>query len=169
MGVLGRLRQVAYYLRPGDGTDARAFAASCLNPAQLALFDGMAAPDRAHVVRVARRLAAEGAPGWVLEAALLHDCGKPADFGLAARSLGVLLDRVVGEVPAAPAARGPWRWLQVYRWHDAWGLEAARAAGTSAEALALLAAYQLGGPPEGPHGEGAPSWLGPLLRCDDLG
>ena len=167
MGALGRLRQVAHYLRPRYGPADRAFAAERLGPAQLALFDAMAVPDRAHVVRVARRLAAEGAPPHVLEAALLHDCGKPAAFGLVARSIGVVLDRFVGEVPEAPAARGPRRWIQIYRWHDRWGLAAARAAGTSPEALALLAAYQ--GAAEGAHDEGAPPWLGPLLRCDDLG
>lgn len=164
MSAWGRLRQVWYYLRPRWSPGERAWAAERLTPAQLALFDAMAVPDRAHALRVARRLAREGAPAWVLEAALLHDCGKPADYGLAARSLGVLLDRLAGDVSGEPGVRGVRRWLQIYRWHDRWGLEAARAAGTSAEAIALLTAYQLGA-----HGEGAPPWLGPLLRCDDLG
>lgn len=164
MGALGRLRQVAYYLAPGWSDADRGWAGERLNPAQQALFDGMAVPDRAHAVRVARRLAAEGAPPWVLEAALLHDCGKPADYGLAARSLGVVLEQLAGEVPGEPPMTGLRRWLQVYQWHDRWGLAAARAAGTSGEALALLAAYQ-----EGAHGEGAPAWLEPLARCDDLG
>lgn len=164
MGALGRARQVAYYLVPRWTEADRAWAAERLNPAQRALFEAMAVADRAHVVRVARRLAAEGAPPWALEAALLHDCGKPADFGLAARSLGVLLERVAGALPGEPPLTGVRRWLQVYQWHDRWGLAAARSAGTSAEALALLEAYQ-----QGAHGEGAPAWLEPLLRCDDLG
>ena len=164
MGLLGRLRQVALYLRPRWTPADQAWALERLNAAEQRLFEAMAVEDRAHAVRVARRLAAEGAPGWVLEAALLHDCGKPADYGLAARSAGVLLDRLAGEVAGAPAAHGIRRWLQVYRWHDRWGLEAARAAGASLDAIALLEAYQ-----RGPHAEGAPPWLGPLLRCDDLG
>ncbi len=164
MGVAGRLRQVWYYLRPGWSAADQGWAAERLTAAQLALFEAMAVPDRAHAVRVARRLAVEGAPAWVLEAALLHDCGKPRDYGLVARSVGVLLDRVAGDVPADPPAAGGRRWLQIYRWHDRWGLMAARAAGTSAAAIALLEAYQAGD-----HGEGAPPWLGPLLRCDDLG
>ena len=160
--MFGRLRQAWYFVRPGWVPAARAWAAAQLNPAQLALFDAMRPADRAHAVRVARRLEREDAPAWVLEAALLHDCGKPAGYGLAARSLGVLLAPLATRVPAEPPARGLDRILQIYRWHDAWGLAAARAAGTSEPALALLASYA-------GHGEGAPAWLEPLKRCDDLG
>jgi len=65
-------------------------------------------------------------------------------------------------VPAEPPLVGLKRQLQIYQWHDRWGLEAAERAGTSAEALALLRAYQQA---EGPP----PEWLGPLKLADDRG
>lgn len=161
--MLGRLRQVGYYLAPRLDDADRAWVAARLTPAQLALYEGMGLPDQAHAVRVARRLAEQGAPEFVLEAALLHDCAKPASYGLFWRSAGVVLVQWLKDLPAEPRLSG-WRGqLQTYRWHDQWGLEAARAAGTSPEALALLEAYLM------PTKEAAPAWLGPLKACDDLG
>lgn len=151
MGVGSRLRQVWFYLRPAWRAEDLAWAACYLGAAGLALFEAMGEPDRAHAVRVARRLAAQDAPGWVVEAALLHDCGKPADYGLFWRSAGVIL------------ARLPWepRGLQIYRRHDAWGLAAARDAGIAPQALALLEAYNTK--------QGDQPWLIPLTQADDLG
>ncbi|MNS48658.1 hypothetical protein D3C72_812390 [compost metagenome] len=163
--MLGRLRQVWYYLTPRLTDADRAWVGTCLNPAQQALFDGMGLQDRAHAVRVARRLAAQDAPGHVLEAALLHDCAKPEGYGLFWRSAGVLLAPALQGLPAEPALPGWKRWLQVYRWHDAYGMALAELAGTSPEALALLRALQ----DDAPHGEGAPAWLEPLERADDGG
>jgi hypothetical protein len=153
--VLGRVRQVLYYLRPRlDGLDD---ALARLNPAQRELFLAMAPQDQAHALRVASRL--RDAPAFVVEAALLHDCGKPRDFRLWGRILGVLVRAKLAE---HPAQRGWKRQLQIYQWHDAWGLQAAIAAGTSAEAVELLRAYHLEQEPQ-------PAWLGSLRSADDLG
>ena len=157
----GRLRQVAYYVAPRLLPADRAWVEAQLNPEQLALFVAMGPQDQAHCVRVARRLQGEGAPGHVLEAALLHDCAKPRDYGLFWRSAGVLLAPLLEGVPASPRRTGVFRHLQTYRWHDRWSLELAEAAGTSAEALTLLRAYLLG--------EGEAAWLAALRASDDRG
>lgn len=162
--MFDRLRQVRYYLFARLGPAERAWALGQLNAAQQGLFAAMGQQDQAHAVRVARRLEAEGAPRYVLEAALLHDCAKPAGYGLFWRSAGVLLSPFLGGLPAEPRLGGLRRWLQIYRWHDAYGLALAAEAGTSPEAVALLRATQAPA-----HGEGAPAWLEPLKRCDDLG
>ena len=159
--IAGRVRQVAFYLvGRADAGDER-WAEALLNPAQRELFQALARPDRAHALRVARRLEARGAPAYVLEAALLHDAGKPADFGLPGRVLGVLLAGRAATLPAAPPLAGLDRQLQIYRWHEAWGLAAAERAGTSLAALALLRAA-LGEP-------GEDAWLAALEAADDAG
>ena len=165
MSAIARLRQVAYYLTPRLTEAERIWALGHLNPAQRTLFEAMGHPDQAHVVRVARRLAAEGAPAHAIEAALLHDCAKPAGYGLFWRSLGVVVAPLLADWPAEPALPGWRRWLQVYRWHDEYGLALAKEAGTSPAALALLEAYLAGPTGEGPR----PDWLGPLEACDELG
>ncbi|MEB3330737.1 MAG: hypothetical protein VKQ33_16045 [Candidatus Sericytochromatia bacterium] len=169
MGLVDRAIQVAWYLRPDLDEASEQWALQWLNPLQLALWAQMGEADRAHAVRVARRLAARGAPGWVLEAALLHDCGKPSSYGLVPRVVGVLLARWLAPVPRFPRLRGAWRWLQIYRWHDHEGFEQARLAGTSEAALALLGLYGGIQPPEAPVHAGAPAWLGPLRACDAEG
>lgn len=162
--MIGRLRQVWYYLNPRLAEADRAWARAQLNAAQWALFGAMGRQDQAHAVRVARRLEAERAPDFVLEAALLHDCAKPAGYGLFWRTAGVVLSPWLTNLPAEPRLGGFRRWLQVYRWHDAYGLAMAAEAGTSEAALALMRAA------DGPaQAEGAPAWLEPLKRCDDLG
>jgi hypothetical protein len=161
--MLSRLKQVWYYVTPEDEGASRDYAAGILNPAQLDLFSAMSRPDQAHAVRVASRLAAQQAPTYVLEAALLHDCGKPRGYNLFWRSAGVLLDGAIRHLPKEPPVTGPQRWLQVYKWHDAYGLDLARAAGTSPEAMALLEAYMA------PERQEAPAWLGPLQVSDDAG
>jgi hypothetical protein len=169
VALLDRLRQVGWYLRPDLDEPAEQWALQWLSPMQLGLWAQMGEADRAHAVRVARRLAERGAPAWVLEAALLHDCGKPASYGLFARVIGVLLAPWLGEVPREPELGGVRRWLQVYRWHDHDGFERARLAGTSEGALALLGLY--GGvddPGAKTHAE-APAWLEPLQACDAEG
>jgi hypothetical protein len=160
-----RFRQVGYYMRPRLLPGDLAWALGCLNASQQALFEAMANADRAHAVRVARRLEAEGAPAFALEAALLHDCGKPRDYGLVERVLGVLCRQWAGQLPHSPALQGLKRSLQIYRWHDQWGLEAAKAAGTSTEALLLLQAYMAA---DGQK-TGTPAWLESLKRADDRG
>lgn len=160
---IGRLRQVAFYLSPRVTVSDRAWVARCLSPAQVALFEAMGLADQAHAVRVARRLATLSAPPHVLEAALLHDCAKPPGYGLFWRTLGVLAAPWLHTMPAEPVRQGWSRYLQVYRWHDAYGLKLAAEAGTSEAALALLAAYT------DPDSTEAPAWLEPLKACDDLG
>lgn len=169
MGGWDRLSQVAYYVWPDLDEAEEQWALTWLSPTQLGLWATMSEPDRAHAVRVARRLSRLEAPAWVLEAALLHDCGKPSSYGLVARVLGVLLDRWLGAIPPAPPLPGLRRWLQVYRWHDLYGFEAARSAGTSEPALALLALYADGTIPQAPVHPEASSWLEPLMRCDAEG
>lgn len=157
----GRLRQVAYYVAPRLLPADRAWAEGLLNPAQRSLFAAMGPQDQAHVVRVARRLEAAGAPAFALEAALLHDCAKPRDYGLFWRSAGVLFAPLLAGMPSEPRRTGLVRHLQTYRWHDQWSLALAAQAGTSAEALALLRAYLLG--------EGDAPWLAALRESDDRG
>ena len=159
----GRLRQVLYYLTPEPESASQAFAEAYLQPRQLEVFRAMGRADQAHAVRVARRLVAEEAPRHVIEAALLHDCGKPRGYGLFWRSAGVLAAPLLAGLPKEPPMTGMSRWLQVYRWHDAYGLDLAREAGTSPEAMALLEAYAGGQTRE------APAWLEPLKRSDDAG
>lgn len=157
----GRVRQVLYYLAPRLTPRDRDWALAHLNAPQQALFDAMGRADQAHAVRVARRLEARQAPPYAIEAALLHDCAKPADYTLFWRCAGVLVGRWV-PVPQASQVDGWPRMLRVYHWHDQDGLRLAEAAGTSLEALALLAAYT-------GQSEEAPAWLEPLKICDDLG
>jgi hypothetical protein len=152
MGWIGRLRQVWYYLRPSWRNEDRAWAAEHLGIGGLTLFDAMGTQDRAHAVRVARRLAAQDAPAWVIEAALLHDCGKPAEYGLFWRSVGVILAR----------SRLQSRGLEIYRKHDEWTLIAVRGAAISVPALALLQAYNA-------KEQGDQPWLASLRVADDLG
>ncbi|HEY9723081.1 MAG TPA: hypothetical protein V6D47_13815 [Oscillatoriaceae cyanobacterium] len=159
--MLGRLRQVAYYLAPRLTAEDREWALGFLNPAQQALFSAMGRADQAHAVRVARRLHGRQAPAYAIEAALLHDCAKPADYNLFWRCFGVLMGRWL-PVPQASQVDGWPRMLRVYHWHDLDGLRLAEAAGTSPEAIALLAAYT-------GQSEEAPAWLEPLEVCDDLG
>lgn len=158
-----RLNQVRHYLTPASEAASQAYAGRYLSDAQLALFRAMSRTDQAHSVRVATRLEAQQAPGHVVEAALLHDCGKPRGYNLFWRSAGVLLAPRLGDLPRSPELPGYRRWLQVYRWHDAEGLELARQAGTSPEAMALLEAYLNGQTKE------APAWLEPLKVSDDAG
>jgi HD superfamily phosphodiesterase len=167
--MLDRLLQVAWYLRPDLDEAEEQWALEWLTPNQLALWTQMGEADRAHAVRVARRLAARGAPGWVLEAALLHDCGKPAAYGLSARVLGVLLARWLDKIPREPKLHGVRRWLQIYRWHDHDGYVQARLAGTSDDALALLRLYANVQEVGAPTSEEAPAWLESLRACDAEG
>lgn len=169
MGLLARLVQVAWYLRPDLDEAGEQWALGWLSPVQLALWAEMGEADRAHAVRVARRLAALDAPAWVLEAALLHDCGKPAGYGLAARVAGVLLGPWLQTIPREPRLGGLGRWLQIYRWHDHEGFERAKQAGTSDAALALLALYGDVWGADLPSHKEAPAWLEPLRRCDAEG
>lgn len=151
-----------YFLWPRLSAADGAWAQGLLNPQQQRLFLAMRRSDQAHVVRVARRLATLSPPPWVLEAALLHDCGKPGDFGLVSRCAGVLFDPLLRQDLQGPG----WRWLEIYRHHDAWSLAAAEQAGTSAKAIELLRASQ-GNSIDAPAEVCA--WLASLEVCDAQG
>jgi len=160
--MFSRLRQVGYFLWPQLPEGERLWALGQLNSAQQGLFSSMGKSDQAHAVRVARRLAALSSPIWVLEAALLHDCGKPAGFGLLGRCAGVILSPYL----KANLKGGLWRWIEIYRHHDQWGIEAAEKANTSQPALQLLGAARPNGatPPEE-----VAAWLPVFLACDARG
>lgn len=147
--MISRLRQVAYYLFARRlPAEPLAWALAALGPGERRLFWRMHPADRAHGLRVACRLRPEGPPPAVVAAALLHDAGKPrVGYGLAARSLGVLLP--VG------------RWGRVYREHGEWGLALAEAAGAGADTLALMRGHE--------SGSAAPGWGARLRKADDLG
>ncbi|MEB3195777.1 MAG: hypothetical protein VKP62_01095 [Candidatus Sericytochromatia bacterium] len=171
MRGLKRIRQVFWYLWPSASELPAEWAGKGLTPAQRRLFEGMSRPDRAHAIRVATRLAGRQAPAWVLEAALLHDCGKPAWYGLFWRCAGVVLDRWLpdeAESAGEPDPHAPWAGLHIYRWHDALGFAAAEQAGTSPRALELLKHYAQVATPEAPDPE-LSHWLTHLSASDDEG
>lgn len=154
----GRLRQVAWYLSARPSVAEEAWALRQLPPALHPGFRAMGPADRAHVVRVARRLEAQGAPPWVVEAALLHDLAKPAEVGLAGRVAHVALAPLDQVWPA-------WRSEAMRRFaeHEVASCRAAEAGGASPEAVALLRHLM---------GEGlapAPGWVEAFVAADEAG
>lgn len=131
-----RLLQVVYFLLPRLPAAHLEWALGHLNAPQRSLFLAMRPSDQAHAVRVAKRLAVDAPPAWVIEAALLHDCGKPAHYGLLARCAGVLLSPVAKYFPDSFSQK----WLKVYLEHDQWSIEAAEAVQTSTPAIQLMKA-----------------------------
>jgi hypothetical protein len=72
-----RLRRTWVYFHAVVTSDERLDLAAWLTPSQLALFDGMSAPDRRHGLDVVADLRSAGsADRDLLVAGLLHDCGK---------------------------------------------------------------------------------------------
>lgn len=128
-------------------TDDR-LAAQWLSASELALWRRQSSRDRAHAARVARRLLrANHDDLTLLKAALLHDVGKSiARVGLHDRVVLVLLQaftsgwlkRLTGPAPTRQSA-GWAATLSVLRHHATIGAELARAAGSSAEVVALIA------------------------------
>lgn len=86
--MMTRIKQATLYfgrLTPSDHD----WIKSVLSVHEQAYFRHMHPADQFHGYQVARHLGE--APMYVLKAALLHDCGKPRNFGFFARCLVVLL------------------------------------------------------------------------------
>ena len=104
-------------LWPGGPSPAsQSFVAGVLEPAELALWHRMAAPDRRHSVAVARRI---DGPSDMVAAALLHDVGK-VEAGLG--TFGRVLATIIG--PGRAKGR-----MAVYLRHDIVGERLLRDAG----------------------------------------
>ena len=72
-----RIRRTWVYFHATVTPDERLDLDSWLTPAQTALFDGMAAPDRRHGLDVVADLRSAGSVDRdLLVAGLIHDCGK---------------------------------------------------------------------------------------------
>ena len=72
-----RIRRTWVYFHANATPDERGDLAGWLTPTQMALFDGMSAPDRRHGLDVVAELrSAGGTEPDLLVAGLLHDCGK---------------------------------------------------------------------------------------------
>ena len=137
----GKRDRVAAYLSCRIPLDARAEALASCSPAERVLFDSMHPADQAHGLIVRADLIARGATDPdLLVAALLHDAGKGARTGLAARIAWALMERH-GE-PLATIARnvpGLRDGVARMRDHEVRSAELAAAAGSSARAVALIA------------------------------
>lgn len=86
--MITRVKQAALYFGRLTPTD-HDWIKSILSVHEQAYFRYMHPADQFHCYQVARHLGE--APMYVLKAALLHDCGKPRNFGFFARCLVVLL------------------------------------------------------------------------------
>ena len=120
--------------QPVDDAD-RAWVASVLSPAEMGLFDQMSPADTDHHLRVARRMAERlgpEAPATWLAAALLHDVGKlVCGLGTWAR-----VGATVWPWPGAGDSA-----LARYRRHEAIGATLAKAVGSDAVTVALIAGW----------------------------
>lgn len=149
MSALQRIRQLASALRATITPADRALVESLLNEAELRLFERMARFDQRHVLDVCRVLQCAGhCDPALLQAALLHDCGKVDDDGrpipLVYYGLFVVLQRVAPAVYQAAAAsgRGPLRPFRVHAEHERRSLHLARTAASSPATLSILADYR---------------------------
>lgn len=154
----GRVRQVGYFLWARPEAHDEAWALACLPDALKSAFLAMGPQDRAHALRVARRLEAQGAPGALLEVALLHDVAKPAEVGLVGRVAHVALAPLFGHWPGLRSEA-----LARFAQHEAESLRLAREGGASPQAIAHLA--HLNG--EGPDPD--PVWTEAFLAADEAG
>ncbi|HBN07367.1 MAG TPA: hypothetical protein DD435_01540 [Cyanobacteria bacterium UBA8530] len=85
-----RLKQGYFHLFGRLNAFEEAWVAGLLGEGEFPFFEKMHRADRFHCCRVAQCLEKAGAPLHVLKAALLHDFGKPASYGLLSRTLAVL-------------------------------------------------------------------------------
>lgn len=155
-----RVRQVVDFLTKRPAPEDERWALDQLPDALRPLYLAMRPYDRFHCTEVARRFARLEPPEWALHGALLHDCGKPAGFGLVARILGVLLPDI-RLAPDPPANRPIVRIQQVYRWHGEYGARLARSAGLGEDGCELIACHHA----RGRATEG--SWLARFQDIDD--
>jgi HD domain len=168
-------RAVAAARSAADAPEDRVFARAVLTPAELELWSRQSALDRAHSVRVARRVerrlaeTVHGSDSRWTAAALLHDVGK-TDSGLAPleRAVATLASRVVDSGRArrwASRGAGFRRRIGSYLLHGEIGARMIRSAGGRAEAAAWAEVHQgdRGGP-----GPGIPSAVAAALVESDV-
>jgi len=160
MGALYRVRQFLRAAGPSGPPPELGDLAALLTDDQRRLFAAMAAVDQEHCLRVARALlrAGHGEPA-LLQAALLHDCGKSTThIAVWERVAHVLLQRLapgmVGRVGSAQPG-GFAHGLHVLAHHGARGAALAAQAGCPPEAVALL------------RGAGDPALQAALRQADD--
>ena len=135
--ALARIRQVKDYLTKRMSKEEETWVLDQLPESAHALFRSMNPYDRYHCTAIARRFAALNPPQWALQAALLHDCGKPSSFGLLGRIFSVLSKRQL--VPPSPPEPVSWRRsLQIYQWHGQYGSQFASRAGLADEVCNLI-------------------------------
>lgn len=160
MGALYRIRQfVRAAGKQGPPPDLGEMA-GLLTADQRRLFAAMAVVDQEHCLRVARTLRAAGhSERSLLQAALLHDCGKSVTrIAVWERVAHVLLQRLA---PALPGRLGSSRpggvghGLHVLAHHTALGAELAAQAGCPPETIDLL------------RGAGEPRLQSALAQADD--
>lgn len=157
--ALARVRQVWHYLTKRASRADETWALMHLPEAAHALYLGMKPYDRAHCTAIARCFSCLNPPEWALQAALLHDCGKPANFGLLSRIGAVLAKK--RPPPCEPPERQAWkRAQQVYHWHGHYGADLASRAGLAEEACLLIRHHH------DPDAEKA-LWLEEFQRIDD--
>jgi hypothetical protein len=128
------------YLHAGVSVAERSDLDSWLNPAQVALFDGMPAADQRHgldVVAALRR--SGGTDADLLVAGLLHDCGKGRRVRLVHRvawslgqRYGAWIPRGAGHIPTFETG------LALLRDHAERSAVLAAGAGCSARAIELI-------------------------------
>lgn len=140
-----RVRQFWRALRPLFSEDDRALLDRYLDEAGRRLFMGMTPSFRRHALNVAHTLLARDpeAEGLLIQAALLHDCGKQvARVRLWHRVLYSLWP-ALGHVPPEPALTGWRRPFQVARHHPYYGAKLAEQLGLSPELVELIRTHHL--------------------------
>lgn len=143
-----RLQQLIRALQARVTDSERALLATTLGPAERALFERMPRFDQRHCLDVYHTLLAGGHSDTpLLQAALLHDCGKVDDRGrpipLILYGGFVILQRFA---PAAYcwAARSKWPLLwpfAIHAVHEQRSAELAQAAGSDTAVVAILRDY----------------------------
>lgn len=145
---MSRLRQFFSALRASLSVDERALVAGVLSPAELQLFERMPIFDQRHCLDVYYTLVRGGyTDGFLLRAALIHDCGKVGDDGqtipLMYYGVFVVMQRCVPRWYAWAARRGGGllRPFAIHASHDRRSAALARASGSSEEVVAILEGY----------------------------
>lgn len=143
-----RLRQFAAALLAHVHHDERILLTGTLNAAQLALFERMPRFDQRHCLDVYHWLVRAGQHDpHLLQAALLHDCGKVDATGrtipLIYYGVIVILQRVAPALYRRAVAynRGLLRPFALHYGHEARGAAYAAAAGSDPAVIAILSDY----------------------------